>query len=137
MVYKSEANQLAVRNYTKSTDCNSYLEYNSFHPKKLKQNLPYGQFFCVKRNSSEPVEYDKSANLLQHQLKNRGYPVEVLQLARQRTDLCKRQELLTESAHILFALDFTPQTYEIQRIVRRHWHLLHMSPDLRNYLGRG
>jgi len=35
--------------YCNSTDSHSYLLYNSAHPKKCKQSIPYSQFLRVRR----------------------------------------------------------------------------------------
>ena len=43
------SNTLITKLYKKETDRNAYLHYKSYHPSKLKENIPYGQFIRIKR----------------------------------------------------------------------------------------
>lgn len=52
-VFRTGHNTLAVKPFKKSIDKNknSYLHFRSFHPRALRQNIPYGQFARIHRNS--------------------------------------------------------------------------------------
>lgn len=73
-VYRESSDVLAVRGHTKPTNKNSSLEYTSFHPTHLKQNLPFGQFLKLKHNAIYPRDYTATAVILSRQLADRGVP---------------------------------------------------------------
>lgn len=57
-----ELNKLSVRLYKKGTDCNSYLNYRSFHPQSLRANIPFAQFLRLKRNFTKQSDSKESAS---------------------------------------------------------------------------
>lgn len=68
-VYKDASNQLAVKVFTKHTDQNSLLHFDSFHPLRLCQKLPAGQFMRfmrLTRNSTTYQDYNSSAEKIAH-----------------------------------------------------------------------
>ena len=48
-VKRDRTNKMYTDLYTKPTDTNSYLRYDSAHPPKCKQSLPYSQFLRLRR----------------------------------------------------------------------------------------
>lgn len=59
MVFRTGCNTLAVKPFKKSIDKNSYLHFRSFHLRALRQNIPYGQFARIQRNSTFKDDYHK------------------------------------------------------------------------------
>ena len=64
--------------YVKPTDRNTYLPYDSAHPKHCMRGLPYGQFLHIRHICSKVTDFEhhaakKAAQLLQH-----NYPMELL-----------------------------------------------------------
>lgn len=47
-IFCRDDNTLAVKPFRKSTDMNTYLHFESFHPSHLRKNLLYGQFLNEK-----------------------------------------------------------------------------------------
>ena len=75
---KIASNVLVTDLYIKPTDRNTYLPYDSAHPKHCMRGLPYGQFLRIRRICSREEDFarhaaKKAALLLQH-----GYPKELL-----------------------------------------------------------
>ena len=67
--------------YCKPTDSHNYLLYNSAHPKRCKESIPYSQFLRIKRICSKTTDYDRHiVNLSGHFLR-RGYPIQLLEEA--------------------------------------------------------
>ncbi|CAJ0943869.1 unnamed protein product [Ranitomeya imitator] len=77
-VLKDALGNLSTDLYSKPTDCNSLLLYNSCHPKSTKDSLPRSQFKRVSRIVSNP---DIKATRLQEmsdKFRARNYPADLL-----------------------------------------------------------
>lgn len=130
-VFRTMRNTLAVKPFRKAIDRNSYLHYSSFHPKPLRNSIPYGQFTRLKRNSSYRKDYVTQANVMKNDFIQRGYPKSLVQDAANRANRVERSELpqykqkeKEEAKGITAALDFTPLASKIKSIVRQHWHIV-------------
>ena len=60
--------------YSKPTVSHNYLLYNSAHPKKCKDSIPYSQFLRIIRICSKPEDYDRHIITLSGHFLRRGYP---------------------------------------------------------------
>lgn len=132
-IFRSENNKLAVRPYRKSTDKNTYLHFTSFHPLHLRSNLPFGQFLRYKRNSTIQADFDKETQNLYAQLELRGYPRRVLNTALNRAREVPRSSLLVPKQRswdnrISWAIDYTPHSNQIRKVILKHWHVLKDIP---------
>ncbi|CAJ0937688.1 unnamed protein product [Ranitomeya imitator] len=79
-VLKDALGNLNTDLYSKPTDCNSLLLYNSCHPKSTKDSLPRSQFKRVSRIVSNP---DIKATRLQEmsdKFRARNYPADLLSI---------------------------------------------------------
>ena len=130
---------LKVRPYSKLTDRNSLLHASSFHAPHLLNNLPYGQYLRLKRNATLQQDYETAANKLTQSLLRRGYTLRTLQAAKRRAELKDRKDLLSvktsgksKEDRIYTALQFTPYTSNIKKLVYKHWHLLSNIPGCQN-----
>ena len=70
----SRSNTLITKLYKKETDWNAYLHYKSYHPCKLKENIPYGQFLRIKRICTNNNDAEDSMNGLKSNFTQWGYP---------------------------------------------------------------
>lgn len=77
--------QLRTKTYKNTTDCNSLLLFESQHPKALWENLPYGQFLCVRRNCSFLKDYGAQAKTLSRNLSSWYYASRVTKRAEKST----------------------------------------------------
>ena len=73
------SNTLITKLYKKETDQNAYLHYKSYHPSKLKDNIPYGQFIRIKRIYAKNNDAEDSINGLKSNFTQRGYSEKILQ----------------------------------------------------------
>ena len=55
--------------YKKPTDRNAYLHFNSYHPARLIQNIPYGQFLRCKKICTTSQDVDKTMTELEDKLR--------------------------------------------------------------------
>ncbi|XP_075062060.1 dual specificity protein kinase CLK3-like [Mixophyes fleayi] len=87
--------KVITKNFIKSVDTNSYLHFYSSHAKKCKTNIPYSQFYRIKRNCSDPIHCKEQLNVYSERFQKRGYPQELLNNAIAKTEHLNRQELLS------------------------------------------
>ncbi|KAJ1104669.1 hypothetical protein NDU88_002079, partial [Pleurodeles waltl] len=90
---------LATVVYHKPTDRNNLLQFKSYHPRSLRENLPVGQFLRLRRNCSNLSDYNKHANNLSTKLQERDYPAYLVRRAYKRARNNNRDQLLQPRAN--------------------------------------
>ncbi|KAJ1119551.1 hypothetical protein NDU88_007736 [Pleurodeles waltl] len=129
LIYEHDGG-LATEVYYKPTDCNNLLQYQSFHPRALRDNLPVGQFLRLRRNCSSMTDYRKHADKLTTKLHTKDYPPHLVSRARKRARNNNRDQLLQPRAlkssleKIVCVTTFNPLSNEIQKIIRDNWKIL-------------
>ncbi|CAJ0944339.1 unnamed protein product [Ranitomeya imitator] len=78
-VLKNSLGNLSTDLYSKPTDCNSLLLYNSCHPKSTKDSLPRSQFKRVSRIVSDPELKATRLQEMSTKFKARNYPADLLE----------------------------------------------------------
>ncbi|KAJ1203299.1 hypothetical protein NDU88_007087 [Pleurodeles waltl] len=73
LIYEHDGG-LATEVYYKPTDRNNLLQFQSFHPRALKDNLPVGQFLRLRQNCLTLTDYRKHADKLATKLQAKDYP---------------------------------------------------------------
>lgn len=132
--YITPEQKLAVKIYHKPTDRNSFLHFNSHHPRSLINSLPYSQFLRVKRNSTNEGHFKEEANKLYRQFSQRGYPNKIIDAALHKTQNKQRSTLLgnkyrtNNNNKINWGLDFTHLAMDIKGIVYKYWHIIEGIP---------
>ena len=126
---------LSTKLYRKPTDRNAYLHFNSYHPVKQKENIPFGQFLRAKKICSSNNEADISFQDIEAKFKMRGYPSSKLKEQRRKAELINREELLQEKngetgRKIPFTTTFNKHLPSINPIIEKHWHLLKTNPEI-------
>ncbi|XP_069483099.1 uncharacterized protein [Ambystoma mexicanum] len=86
--------------YRKPTIKNTLLNFSSFHPQALKENLPFGQFLRIRRNCTTLPEYDRHGKDRENCLKTRGYPAAIIRKARKTARSTNRTYCLTKRARV-------------------------------------
>ncbi|KAJ1098507.1 hypothetical protein NDU88_003617 [Pleurodeles waltl] len=129
LIYEHEGG-LATEVYYKPTDRNNLLQYQSFHPRALKDNLPVGQFLRLRRNCSSVEDYRKHADKLATKLQAKDYPTHLVNRARKRARNNNRDQLLQPRAvkpdleKIVCVTTFSPLSNRIQKIIKDDWKIL-------------
>ncbi|KAJ1134806.1 hypothetical protein NDU88_001252 [Pleurodeles waltl] len=118
--------------YHKPTDRNSLLLYNSYHPKSLRDNLPFGQFLRIRRNCSDKNDFHTQANTLCHKLRERNYPLANIRQAKKRAGNIPRDILLINNTRppqtrLTCVTTFTPLSNRVKGIIRRFWPILNSA----------
>ena len=121
--------KLCTKTFSKPTDRNSLLRFDSHHPKSLRQNLPYGQFLRLRRNCSEVEQFSQQAQSLSGKLDLKGYPTRTIRNARKRALNTHRDILLEPSTRqireaMTCVTTFTPLSNQVQKIILKRWNIL-------------
>ena len=121
--------------YRKQTDRQNYLDARSEHPKLLKYSIPYSQALRIKRICSSQQEFLNHTAKMINQFQKRGYNRSLIEQQIDKANLQEREQLLKEkkketATSISLSLKYNRTLPKIKEIVMKHWHLLHISPNL-------
>ena len=138
-VKKDKNNRLYTDLYTKPTDTNSYLRFDSAHPPKCKQSLPYSQFLRLRRICKDKTDFELNMNTKRAEFETKGYPNEILDRAEQEVRKKERSELLKankkpvdESDRTFLITTYRGDTKYVPNIVRKNWDILARSSTTRS-----
>ncbi|XP_078520512.1 uncharacterized protein LOC144785528 [Lissotriton helveticus] len=129
-------NVLSCSLFQKKTDKNNALHYKSYHPRSLRDNLPYGQYLRVRRNCSTIQQFELHGQGLTSKLKERGYPHKLLKHSMKRARWTPREHLLEKrprlaTERMVCVSTFGPHTNQLQNIIKKSWHLVQeILPDI-------
>ena len=96
LLIKHEDQKLYTTLYRKPTDRNTLLLYKSFHPRSLRDGLPFGQFLRLRRNCARKTDYFQEAEILKGKLLARGYPKRLVNRSLKRAWFNPRETLLSK-----------------------------------------
>ena len=135
LVYKDHNNMLQTTIYRKQTDRQNYLDARSEHPKSLKDSIPYSQALRIKRICSSQQEFLSHTAKMINQFQKRGYDRSLIEQQINKANSQKREQLLKEKkketdANIPLSLKYNRTLSKIKEIVMKHWHVLHINPNL-------
>ncbi|KAM9324586.1 glycerol-3-phosphate acyltransferase 1, mitochondrial [Gastrophryne carolinensis] len=134
-IEKDKEGHLTTGLFSKPTDRNTLLRYESAHPRRLVDSLPISQFLRVLRINSDPVKREQQIGDMYGKFQIRGYPKHVLNktlgkareifLGPRKKDSEKRKD-----GGIFFPQTFNNASPAIERIVRRHHNILCADPGV-------
>ena len=115
-------NEIYTDLYTKDTDTQNYLSYDSCHPIHCKKGGPYGEFLRIRRNCQKIEDYDKHSLQRVKDYERRGYPTQLLIEARAKARSRDRDDLLstakqkeTKPKRIPLLVDYNPANPNFQK----------------------
>ena len=122
--------------YSKPTDSHLYLPFYSSHPPHCKRAIPYGVALRIKRNCSTNEFLQNRQDEYKGYLRSQNYPGDLVDKQFQKALSIPRPELLTKknkSDKKVFplVLDYNPILPDIQKVIRKHLHLLHSSSHIK------
>jgi len=146
LVCLNQDGTLSTRVYRKPTDTQSYLRYDSSHPRFCKDSIPYSQFLRIRRICSELSDFDKTALDMSRAFIERGYPLHVVESAFLKARRCERQSLLlprrshnavagSETKHF-FVSQYNQMVNNTARSIIEGNRSLLLSARITTYLGR-
>ena len=129
IIYRTKDNQLFTKVYHKPTDQKQYLHFQSAHPRKQKESVPYGLLIRTKRICSEEKHFEEEARHIIQQLKLRKYPPILLQEAYTKVKNMNREDLLRPSTpktnnKIRLITNYNPNNPDLRSVLRKHETLL-------------
>ena len=135
LVYKDHSNMLKTTIYKKQTDRQNYLEARSEHPKLLKDSIPYSQALRIKLICSSQQEFLNHTEKMINQFQKCGYNRSLIEQQIDKANLQERKQLLKENkketaTNIPLSLKYNRTLPKIKEICMKHWHLLHINPNL-------
>lgn len=128
MITKSQGS-LVTSLFTKPTDRNTLLHYQSAHPKHLLNSLSISQFLKIAHICSNEGDKQQQLNKMYDTFLERGYPTEVLDhaLARSMTTHTKPTGALDRP---LFIHTFNQESDQIRQGVTQSLHFLQADNTL-------
>jgi hypothetical protein len=121
--------------FYKTTDSHSFLQYESFHPQKTKDAIPYSQFLRLRRLTSRDEDFETRKNEMMGYFTNRDYPRGILKRAERRVQTISQDTALeshqktTVSNKIPFVTTYHPSTSEVVKILKENWSILKQDPE--------
>ncbi|XP_075697305.1 uncharacterized protein LOC142742645 [Rhinoderma darwinii] len=128
LVKKNNTGHLVVDLYTKPTDRNGLLHFQSNHPYKTKTSLPKSQYKRISRIVTDETTRHTRLQEMTDKFKDRGYPSRILQqelhntIQEDHTPCTTRND--TKLNRIPFVHTYHPLVPKFQQIIRKHWHHL-------------
>ena len=110
---------------------NTILRCDSYHPTALKRSLPISQYNRVRRICSTEESFQQQSQLMEEKFKQRGYPNQWIQDARQKVNHLSQTECLKTKAQTKPTqkrprcfMTYSPVGKEIEKILKTHWHIM-------------
>ena len=130
---------LSIKSYTKPTDANNYLLYDSCHPKHCKSSLPYSQFLRIRRLCSNISDFDTKVIDMGKHFIRRGYPKSIVEDSMIRARRQDRNALLhpepkakSGTNQTFLITTFHPHFPEVRSIIDSNWDMLAKSVSTRH-----
>jgi len=105
------------------------LHFSSFHPKHVKEAIPYGQALHIHRICSDQEERNKHLRMLKDALVRMGYGARLIDqqirraTTKKRTDLLRRQTRDTAD-RVPFVVHYFPGVEKLHHLLRSLRHVI-------------
>ena len=121
--------------YSKPTDSHSYLRFDSHHPKKCRESIPFSQFLRLRRLCSNHDDFLKQLEDMKDNFLARGYTSDVLYAAENRVLSITRSESLLprdcdSENSIPLVIPFNPMSQKVSHIIHKNAKILARDPEL-------
>ncbi|XP_073428203.1 uncharacterized protein [Dendrobates tinctorius] len=128
-VKKDAQGTLSSDLYTKPTDCNNLLLYDSCHPRSTRNSLPRSQFKWITRIVSDPSTRDLRLQEMSDRFESRHYPSTLLasEMTKARIDPDTTRTTTIKPPRLPFVHGHHPSMQRIHNLIHKHWPLLTRS----------
>ena len=129
-------NHIETDLYSKPTDSHNYLMYDSAHPQRCKDSIPYSQFLRIRRICSQLEAFDRHVICYTVFFLKRNYPIELLEKAAERARSLDRLMLLEphigntttqDSDAIYLIMTYHPHDNSLKDLIYHNWEILGKS----------
>ncbi|XP_026098621.1 uncharacterized protein LOC113069710 [Carassius auratus] len=123
--------------FRKSTDRNTLLHANSFHPPWLIDNIPFGQIQRLRRICDSDQDFQYQSLDMQRRFQQRGYQTKTLVQAHNRAQSLERKSLLQSRPNRVstqkpyFVTHYSKEAVQIKHIIKKNWNIIECDPTLR------
>jgi hypothetical protein len=126
--------RLTTSIHYKLTDSHSYLSYNSSHPPRCKNSIPYSQLLRLRRICSDDDDYCTKAEEMKAFFIQRGYPRHVLEAALERVSRLSSTTKIPDSnnTRIPLVITYHPINSKVVRILMDNFKLLQQCKDTKD-----
>lgn len=129
-------NSINTSIHYKPTDAHTYLNFESSHPPKCKQSIPYSQLLRLRKICSDDADYGLKSQEMSSFFLARGYPQNVVTKALQQASDKTRAELLhatryeNTNSRIPLVLTYHPGMNQVKDVIYRNFYLLQDDPEV-------
>lgn len=92
--------QISTSLYTKPTDTNNLLHFQSAHPTHCRRGIPFGQLLRLRRICTDFTDFLSHGIVKAKQFLDRGYPLQLLSKELLQAAILDRHYLLKEKNHL-------------------------------------
>ena len=125
-----ENDTIATSIYYKNTDAHSFLDYNSSHPNKCKESIPYSQLRRLRRICSNDEDFQSKAKEMTAFFHTNNYPEKITTSALDKVNNLSQDDALLpvdknqSKNRIPFTLTYHPLNNRIKNIIYNNFQLL-------------
>ncbi|CAJ0943123.1 unnamed protein product [Ranitomeya imitator] len=125
-VCKDVQGSLTTDIYTKATDRNNLLLYNSCHPKSTRNSLPRSQFKRVSRIVSNPTIRQARLQEMSKKFEDRAYPCTLLntEMTKALSEMDPTSIPLPTPPRLPFVHSHHPSMQRVHNLIHKQWPLL-------------
>ena len=114
----------------KPTDAHTYLNYESSHPPKCKDSIPYSQLVRLRRICKQDDDFNTRAKEMMSFFSNRGYPTNITDGCLNKINKMTRENALlpressASTERIPLVLTYHPITKQVAEIITKNFEIL-------------
>ena len=129
----SDNNSLTTSVYYKQTDSHTYLSYDSCHPPKCKNSIPYSQLLRLRRLCSSTDDFNEKAEEMLGFFAQRGYPDHILQDASSRIrQVDPFVHKPKQTNRVPLVLTYHPRITDITKVIMKNFNILQECTDTKS-----
>ena len=138
VITKKQGTRIQTDLFTKPTDSHRYLDYQSCHPKSIKDSIPFSQYLRICRNCSEWTDYVSHAIKLWQYILKCNYPQNLILESVKKVSSYDQKALLThrigkvrDGKSFFCITDYNPTNPNIRSIISEAWRFAERSSSTR------
>lgn len=135
-ILKDDQGYLHTSIFRKTTDQNTVLHADSFHPPWLIKNILYGQTQRLRCICDSDQDFLNQSMDMQQHFRQRGYKSQLLTQAHNRAPSLERSELLRpkpkqkQVQKPYFVTRYSKEAIQIKHIIKKNWNIIDSDPFL-------